>query len=144
MAYATFKEWYEDNRERLSVKRKAKYRNDPEYRRKALERARRYYKLKRKKMVPADRRLVVAPDGSRYLTIGKLSKLINRSIQTIRAYHRQGVIPNVRHTDGRGWRLYTPGQAALLRKVFRAFDEGKLGSLEQVKRVVHKYWDRVG
>ena len=32
-----FKEWYQKNKEPLSVKRKARYRTDPEYRQKALD-----------------------------------------------------------------------------------------------------------
>lgn len=42
----TFKDWYEDNKEELSKRRKDRYRMDPTFRAITKSRARRYYREK--------------------------------------------------------------------------------------------------
>ncbi len=38
----TYKKWYENNKQSFAERRKQRYRDDPEYRKKAVERAREY------------------------------------------------------------------------------------------------------
>jgi DNA-binding transcriptional MerR regulator len=80
-------------------------------------------------------------DGTRLLSIGKLGEVINRKPDTIRTYHRNGVIPELKHFDSRGWRLYTFYQARLLQRAFTAFEAGKYKSLAEVAEFIHKEWD---
>lgn len=134
-----YKTWYEKNKKRLSAERKKKYREDREHREKTRRRSRRYWREKKAVTVPADRTLIRSPSGE-YFTIGRLARMINRQPSTVRDYHAQGVIPQPDYYDSRGWRLYTRGQAMLVQRVFRRFDDGDLQSLAEVSRILEEEW----
>lgn len=133
-----YKDWYEDNKRELSERRKKRYRQDPEYRKKARDNAKRYYN--KKTGGGPKSRTIFTQKGERYFSIGELSKRIGKSIQTIREYHRFGVIP-ISFSDNRGWRLYNESQVILMERIFRQFDEKKIKSLKQVSEILDKEWD---
>ena len=138
----SYEQWYRENRESLSRRRKEKYRNDPAYRLARINSARRSYSTEKLRGRPViDRKIVRRADGSAFFSIGHLSVMINRGIQTIREYHKKGVIPAPRFFDSRGWRLYTPNQMRLMRSVFRDFDEGRLSTLKDVERTLRLSWE---
>src|SRR5690606_13833470 len=125
-----YKDWYEENKEEVNRKRQEKYEQDPEYREKAIARARFYYwtkkrkneltkevdldevELKSTKLIRID---IANPEDVRYGTsievpvydAGQLGKYMTRSAQTIRLWERKGIIPVAFWRDARGYRLYT-------------------------------------
>lgn len=134
-----YKEWYDENRDRLSIKRKRRYWSNEKHREAIRGRARSYYNSHKKHptcsiMIKADE------DGNLYYTIGKLSRLIHKAECTIRKYHLMGIFPKIDHFDSRGWRLYSQKQVKLIVKVFRDFKRKKLRTLQDVKKELHKNW----
>jgi len=137
----TFNDWYKTNRKALSKKRKAKYRQDKIFRESVKKRARDHYRNRTKDRVPYDRLSVRDDSGVHFITIGRLSKMLGRKTQTIRGYHASKVIPPCTVFDQRGWRLYSPKQAMLLRKAFGMFDRGELVMLNDVKQFILNGWE---
>jgi hypothetical protein len=140
----TYKKWYTENKERLLSERKEKYHSDPEYRRRRIrEASESYYRRRQEPKEIADRRLIQTTSGGEFFSIGKVSDLIGKKIQTIREYHRNGVIPQPQYSNTRGWRLYSRRQAELLMRVFSAFDDkddDSVTSLSHVSVLVRKEW----
>lgn len=136
----SYKEFYEANKKEISRKRKVRYRKDRTYREKARSTSRSYYVRVRKKEVPSDRRVLSSPEGDRLMTIGRLSELIHRNIDSIRRYHRQGVIPEPAKFDSRGWRLYTREQASVLMSAFRRLDRKEFRSVREAKDFITNKW----
>lgn len=134
-----YKDWYEENREELLARRRATYRSNPEYREKRIEDAKERYRRTRRHREIEDRRVIQREDEQFY-SIGRLGEIIDRSIQTIREYHRNDVIPAPTHFDSRGWRLYSISQVELLRRTFAAFDRSEFSSLSEVARVLAEEW----
>lgn len=135
-----FDEWYEENKERLSRERKLKYRSNKEYREKRKAASRDYYDRTKRRLRPVDRFSVSNKRGERFVTIGRVAALINRHVETVRGYHRRGVIPNPTVFDSRGWRLYTQEQLNLMVSAFHRLDGGDLGSLAEVAQALARGW----
>lgn len=133
------------NGARLNAQRKAKYHNDPEYRDKVLavnqeSRSRRKKTAKEQRqaenravrMKPREKKFktvdaVVDGVTAKLFTIGALAKALGCSIQAIRLWERQGVIPPtpLRSDKGeRGDRLYTEEMVEKLRSILLA--QGRL------------------
>jgi hypothetical protein len=68
------------------------------------------------------------------------AEAIGRKVQTVRGYVRDGIVPEALFFDKRGWRLYSAQQCTLAKTVFAKFDRGDLRSLQEVGRVLKKYW----
>jgi hypothetical protein len=136
-----FKDWYERNKEDLNRRRREKYHTNPDYRKTQIQNAKKRYSEDQSRSVVADRRVLRNDDGQRFWSIGVLSETINRTIQTIRGYHRNDFIPSPTHYDSRGWRLYTSHQINLLQRVFRDFDERRLKNLSDVRRELYANWN---
>ncbi len=135
-----YADYYREHKKEISQRRKERYRKDAEFRTRVKEQAKVRYRRERFGKALVDRCELVDEKGQRYLSIGKLSNLCNRNTQTIRNYHRDGVIPQPTHHDSRGWRLYTPAQARLIRSVLRKLDTGQLKSLKEVTVEIEKDW----
>ena len=138
-----FKDWWRRNKDRINAARRAKYRADPRYREKKKEEFRDYYQGTRQAVTPVDRRTVVSGTGRMFVTIGRVARIINRRTNSIRRYHVQGVIPEPRYYDARGWRLYTPSQAELMRNVFSRMDDpndNTITTLGDVRRALRAGW----
>jgi hypothetical protein len=144
----SYDRWYRDNRSSLSRGRRLRYHTDEAYRKQCVKRASAAYrKRKRSGLIErTDCKVIRRNDGTRYFTIGKLSKAINKKIYTIRDYHRKGILPEPSFYDSRGWRLYSEHQVLLLKRVFRLFDEikkdkSKRLSLAQLSEYVKERWN---
>jgi len=131
------KEYYRRNKMRISEARKRRYREDPNYRRKIQRKSRAY---KRSKSLGRPKGIIKSTKGT-FFTIGRLSSIIKRKVKTIRAYHRNGVLPNPTHFDTRGWRLYTRHQVRLLVCAFESLDRGELDGLKDIRALVESEWE---
>lgn len=134
-----FKEYYAANKKKISDKRKKKYRKDPKYRSTVLQKSKDYYNEKLKRPYLADRRIFQTEEGQ-YISIGRLATLINKDVNTIRRYHRAGIIPQPTRVDSRGWRLYGRSEATLLQTAFRAKQRGELANLREVQAYIRQHW----
>ena len=130
-----FKKWYAANKDKVSERRKAKYKQNKEYReRKKLE-ATRYYWLKqrRAKSVGMNRleyeELKIKPQATVEVTIQNekdirygmtievpifyprdVAKVLRRSTQTLRLWMLNGYIEDVFMRDNRNYRVFTQDQ----------------------------------
>lgn len=137
----SYKTWYARNKASLLAKRRRKYRTDPTYKRQLIATSRRQYRSYRLKHPKVeDRRVMDTEDGERLLSIGMIAPIIRRSIQTVREYHANGVIPLPTHCDARGWRLYDRRQAAALVDAFNRFDRKELKRLSDVGKFLKERW----
>ena len=135
-----FKDYYKENREKLLARRRKRYQTDPEYRKLRQRDALGYYNRKVKRAVPSVRTILYRR-GRKYFTIGLLAKFIHRDEDTIRRYHRSGILPptTVKHKDG--WRLYTEAQVNLLQRAFQLLDqEDKKINLQTLRDLVRRKW----
>jgi len=137
----TFKDWYDKHSKELSRKRKLKYKRDKLHRERIQRKSRSYYKNHSKDRIPADRLSVRDTDGVHYITIGKMAKMIGRKAQTLRGYHVDLVIPPCTVFDHRGWRLYSPKQAMLIRKAFGMYDRDEISMLSGVGKFLANNWE---
>lgn len=139
--------YYKTNSLGILNHRRSRYQKDKTFRDKAKKNSLDRYREATKDSEPIDRMVI-----SGYFTIGRLAKILNKSVHTIRFYHRKRinkktkkvihyqVIPDVTNVDSRGWRLYTMGQVKLLIRVFKRFDNGELTTLNEVGEVLKKEW----
>ncbi|UOX39967.1 putative DNA-binding domain protein [Vibrio phage V-YDF132] len=113
---AGFKKWYADNKKSLSEKRKNRYENDPEYRAKVQERAR---KAAAKRREESKGKLTRKLGDSTY-TVVKLSSVAERcgiNSKVLRVAESKGEIPP--HSFGGTHRVYTEEQCDLLVQYFK-------------------------
>lgn len=133
-----FKQWYNANGKQLNEKRQARYNSDPEYRQKVLASNAESREKRRKsgKKVAAKKRkpktdpkpykvVEAVVDGSKakLFTIGLLAKELGCSIQAIRLWERNGVIPEAPLRSGSGVagdRLYTDAAVKIIKEVLLA------------------------
>jgi len=138
-----FTDWYDRNKEELNAKRRKKYAENAQFRKKTQDKARESYRKNRRVTNPADRRTVVDESGERYFSIGRVARLIGRQPESVRKLHRMGVLPDPVYYDSRGWRLYNRAQALLIRQVFRRLEDKAdtdVKSLADVREVLHAEW----
>ena len=124
--------------------RRERYHADSAYRKRVRQQSNNYYHEKVKRDVPLDRTIIKEGD-KKYFSIGKIAPLINRKVQTVRAYHRRGIIPTPSFFDKRGWRLWDRDQALLLKKVFKKFDDPSdvtVRTLRDVRKMLHTEWEK--
>lgn len=142
--------WYEANKATFNADRKTRYKSDPAYRAKVLEwnRASRkkHREAKAKERTEETKAVKVAINGRRFKTvrmsidvdgtrveadvysIGALAQFLNRSIQVLRLWEAEGVIPTTPHRNEKGDRFYTRQQLQdihdVLTKNGRLSDQG--------------------
>lgn len=134
-----FKDWYEDNKDRLSEARKQKYSEDEAYRERVKERARRSYWMKQRRarsetrnqvslddleLQPSTTLSVVVTDENdiRYgMTLDVdgyyprvVAEALGRSTQTLRLWFLKGYLPEMTHRNAQGYRVYTEDQVRIL------------------------------
>lgn len=63
-----------------------------------------------------------------YFTTGELSKVIGRSIRTIQLWEEKGYIDPPKVRSPRGWRLYSPGEVAEIKKRAKKIRVGRYRS----------------
>ena len=134
----SFKDYYERNRKRLLKLKRERYAKDPAYRRAVKRRSQKRYRLLRKLNPPEERGVVRGERGEKYVTIGKLSKVVGRSITAIRSYHIRGVIPSPKYFTEQGWRLYSEKEVKVFGSAFAALDQGRLRNLKEVAKYIRR------
>jgi hypothetical protein len=130
----TFTDWYNENRTRLSEVRKARYRSDPEYRQRAVQRAAEYRARTRTEKPPIDG-----------LTSGQVCEHLGISSWTLHRWAAAGYYPPPGRVDGR--LVFTLTQLKLL-ELIKAFFEKyprraaskHKDELASVVDVVHHNW----
>jgi DNA-binding transcriptional MerR regulator len=139
----SFAEWYRLNGKRLNKKRKARYHTDSRYRQKVLDTNQDCRERRKSTADPRDKVARVRPEHrwktitgevngrtEILFTIGALAEVLHCSIQAVRLWERQGLIPKTPIRAGnknKGDRLYTREMVDRIRTVLAA--QGKL-SLE--------------
>lgn len=125
------RDYYERQKEALSLKRKERYRSDPEARRKSIE-ASRTYRLKKKAERDAKiargeipvghktgpRKPVLLKVGGKKVngyTITVLAERLSRSADTVNKWISSGVIPATPFRSKRDDRLYTDGMILVVK-----------------------------
>ena len=104
-----YRDWYQQNKQRLSEKRKKLYAENPEYRERALEASRRRRRGEGNPPTPAD-----AP-----ISFAQAAETLNIGASTLREWRRKNLFPEPRLHRGRLW--FTENQASLLKKVKEFF-----------------------
>lgn len=68
-------------------------------------------------------------------TIGYVAKLLKKSVETLRAWERQKVVPRPLYKKKNGVRLYHPKEVLAMKKVLRKL--GKNASKEDIRREMY-------
>jgi len=138
----SFKDWYEKNGGELNKSRRDRYKTDPAYREEVLQRNRDARRLKRESTLterkeslaakgvttrPLWKTVEVMVDGKTVtaFTIGALARSLGRSVQAIRLWERQGIIPEAPIRNVKGDRFYPLDSIEAIRKLLK-----KAGKLE--------------
>ena len=122
----SYKEWYQKNKAALSKKRKARYRNDENYRKKVQKWNQESRGKSKKKpnretpdVVQVGRYRSVTVDGKDYFTIGAVVQQADCSLQALRKWERRGLVsgPDFRKGDAKtGVRLYSAERITEIKK----------------------------
>ena len=116
-----FKSWYALNKERLSQKRKERYRNDPDYKAKVLQSA----SVSRKRVSNADAKKFVTVAGVDYEVhpIATVASRIKISRETLLNWEGCGLLPETPfRLTGRAIRCYTDGMISVLGTVVESWN----------------------
>lgn len=118
-----YADWYQENKERISLKRKAAYQNDPEYRARVLAQSAEHREKRR--VVPrvkiprhqVPRRYATGDGGEIVLfSIGFFSLFIGRSVQSINEWEKNGILPRTPYIQGtRRFRFYSQKMMEVVR-----------------------------
>jgi hypothetical protein len=153
------KQYYEDNRESLSERRKRLYQEDPEYRQAILDRVAQYRASKRQEraqlretgaLPPSHPRgprepMGVAVNGVRTVayTVGRMAVELNRSKDVINYWTRIGLLPQTPYRSPRGDRLYTEGMTIVVKIAIGKRGRVSAGDREFTKEV-RRGWEGLG
>jgi hypothetical protein len=145
-----FQGWYEENGDDWNERRRQRYAEDPEYRKKVRrwnKEARNRRKVEERKEKRAARKAMkIQPSGAwktievevdgvktRMFTIGALARVLGKGISTIRVWEKKGVLPETPHRSSKGDRLYTVEMVEAIQETL-----WRVGKLERTKEVVRK------
>jgi len=126
-----YRSYYEENKDRLSDKRRDRYQNDPEYRERAKEAARVYRakkKMERDKLIAEGKIEPVNRSGPRKpvevqingrpslaYTITTVAQEVGRSVDALNNWAKSGIFPVTPLRSGGGDRLYTTAMILVLK-----------------------------
>lgn len=143
-----FKEWYETHGETLNKRRRKRYDDDPEYRTRVLEMNRRSRERRRKEKeaeLAVEREAkklrqrlspwkTVEVGGNQLRTIGALAAALGVSVQAVRLWEKQKILPPAPMRNRKGDRLYPPDYLDLAREILvkqGRLDAEKLAQLKE-------------
>lgn len=154
------REYYLNNRGKLSKSRHERYISDPEYRLNVLEKSRQY-RMRRKAEKDAERAALVAeglmppPNGRRgpvrvriggteveAYTLPVLAERIGCSIHTVRNWIHVGVIPKTPFRSSRGDRLYTDDMILAVKMEIQL--KSRISHESDVGEKIRSRWKRFG
>ncbi len=131
---ARYRDWYKENKERMSAKRRKQYAESKEYRDQALRRSAEYRRQKLGRV--GDGKVEKTWKGRKVICIrvGALAELTDVRPATISKLHRQGIIPE---SLFEGYRLYTPNQVKMLQQFLPAWAKAK--SRHEKQKVANRW-----
>src|ERR1700677_4147733 len=126
----SFTKWYEAHGDELNKQRKGKYQTDPKYRERVLQlnrasRERRRTAASKEKSEEKQAVKIATPtkhwkeevSGEKtYFSIGALASILGKSVQAVRIWEEQHVLPKAKHRNKKGDRLYTAKELASIRE----------------------------
>lgn len=123
-----FGDWYEENKEALSKKRKKKYKEDKQYRESIKDRTNETYR--KEHGILGDDMRIVTSDGEQFVAykLGDAAEMLGTNITTLRWYSTAGYIPPFK-LDGSPMRVITVDQLPLLEKFFDKVDTEAVSSV---------------
>jgi hypothetical protein len=134
MARFNYQEWYENNKKRLSSKKKDRYHSDPEYRAKVIERSR------EQRAAAREKRKAVVDEYA--FTILDVAAQLGVTVWVVRDWRRKGYFPEPKLRGGK--LLFTQNQIGVLMHLVEFFknnDASNVSGLEDVKILVSANWD---
>lgn len=141
-----FSKWYESNKEKLAQKRAAKYKADPDYRQKALERSAKQRANNPRPKVTDERHFrEINGQQVEVFRIGVVAARIGRDEQTIRLWEDKELIP--KPTAPGKHRYYTQHQVALMRELaetigFSRYDAViRRAAITEKSQFIHSQWE---
>ena len=136
MGKRDYPEWYRKNHAQINAQRRDKYANDPEYRRRALERALKSRALGRKRPNMGRTSLrTINGNAVKVHTIGYMAHCLGRGIDTLKYWRETGWLPPSRFPGKQ--QVYTDYQVGLV----HAFDTKlKGGDADCVKSALKDMW----
>jgi len=145
-----YEKWYGENKEEIAEKRKNRYENDPDYKRKVLKRSSDYRERQRsvsQVRIPRHQRprIFVIDDVKIPLySIGAFASYINRSVQSINHWETNKLLPRTPYRVGeRQFRYYTAEMMEVVRRVV-----GNKRRLYPVDKGmgddIHRMWEDLG
>jgi len=133
---AYFAKYYAEHREKMLEKKKARYRDDPDYRARIQENSRARKRAlaeekkklginKKKKEKPIWFRVQVGDEEVpvRMYTAGQLARRLGRKTQTVRVWEKRGIIPEAIYRSTSKDRLYTELQVKLIINAYDLAEE---------------------
>lgn len=127
-----YQKWYESNRERLSKKRKERYRNDADLRAKAVQRQQKYREKNDRPSTKGQAKFrEVNGIKTQVFRISETAEMVGCSIEFIRKYEAEGVIPlpSVKSTQ----RYYSGAQVKLMKAFYALMHELKYSKDAELK-----------
>lgn len=143
----SFRSWYAQHGAELNEKRKTRYRTDPEYREQVLARAAEYRKTHPRKAA-SDRHKTRCYKGHcvPVFPIREAAEAIDRTMQVIRKWERNGLIPK---PLWEGHRYYTMQQVQLMKQLatemnLQIYEKQRLKTtIPQLVAFIHRHWQEV-
>lgn len=119
---AAYRRWYEKNKDDFNAKRRDRYKNDEGYRKKALDSTHSYRAEGPRHPEKVEHQMYREVEGEliEVFRISTVAGMIGRSVQAIRQWEKAGIIP--KPIFGRGHRVYTRHQVALMHRVVAVSD----------------------
>ena len=146
-------EYYEKNKDKLADKAASRYKDDPEYRQRAIEVSRKHRAKKKKerdkiraagelpKRKPTTSKPVYVDIGGEQVLVHRiavLAKRIGRSVDALNKWISNGSVPQTPFRTRRGDRLYTDGMILVVKFAVQA--KGIVGHNKEVYDEIVNGW----
>jgi hypothetical protein len=134
-----FRDWYEENADDMSVKRKKAYAKDPAARKAAQERARKYRKrIKDGERVTRTQHRTLNGKEVEVFSTGYVAAELGVSATMLINWEAKGWIPE--SVFGEKHRLYTVKQKKLIEKLYSVSKGRKAAAISKAIEKVHDNW----
>lgn len=148
----TFADWYEENGETVREKRRLRYRTDPEYRKRELERGRaRRARLAAERAEkgedqrkPVVHHVETGKGVRKAVTRAAAVEAIGVSVASLRAWMKCGVVPDTPYRTSNNARLWTQPMLTAIRKAVEKRGRRVSRSDETMRAEIERAWAKVG
>ena len=129
------KNYYKNNKDRIKKYKSEKYKNDQEYRQRALLRSR------LQSLEKNNDKEYELPSNLYYLH--QVASVINRADSSIQTWVKRGCIPVANHFDNKGIEVYTTDQILYLEFLINKIDSNDISiKYERVRELLEQVWDK--